>query len=453
MTGKASPSLLLRIASGTIVVSLLAALVAGVLLYLEFRVTDDRMRERTLMGPARIIERALRATPGLGGPLPAEAVSALADAEVQYAVIDDDNNLIVASPGLEAPLYKTSHKDARDYFILRPPDGRPPLYGVTRRISAEDGRLLWIEVASGDKEMQVHSLLGEFVDHLGGIWAASVMVLLGVNLFLIHRSLQPLRHASACAAAIGPETVSARLPETGLPREVEPLVRAVNLALSRLEEGYKAQLAFIADAAHELRTPLAVLEAHLDAMDDVGARLRPDLAAMKRLVNQLLDVARLDALAAIPQEVTDLRALAVDVGTLLAPLAVREKRSIEVVGCERPVLVLGVYDYLFRAVRNLVENALAHTPAETLVTISVAEGAISVTDHGPGIPPDVRPLVCQRFWRASQHRGGAVGAGAGLGMSIVARTVEAHGGKLEIRDAEGGGAQVTIHLPRAAAAA
>jgi signal transduction histidine kinase len=442
---KRAPSLLIGIAGGTIVVSLLAAAAAVGIFYLQFRLTDDRMRARTLMVPARLIEHALKETPDEDDPLPPDLAAKLVKSGIQYTVVGEKNAMIAASPGLSAPLYKTSHKDARDYFILR---GRQPtLYGVTRRIDAAvPGEFIWIEVASTDREMQMHSFISDFVDHLGLLWAASVLILLAVNIYIIHRVLRPLRHASACAAAIGPDSVSTRLPETGMPREVEPLVRAVNLALSRLEAGYSAQRAFIADAAHELRTPLAVLEAHLDAMSERGAPLRPDLAAMKRLVNQLLDVARLDAVDAVPQDVTDLRALAVDVGTHMAPLAVQQKRSLEVVGCEDPVLVRGVYDFLFRALRNLVENALAHTPPDTLVTIAVAEGAISVIDQGPGIPPTERELVCQRFWRGPRNRAGTVGSGAGLGMAIVARTVEAHLGTLEIGDAPGGGAVVTIRL-------
>ena len=438
MTAGRAPSLLARLASGTIAVSLLAALAAGLLLYLDFRTTDDRMRERTLMGPARQIEQAFKA----GGVTP-ELLRSLAEGGVHFAVVDDASRVLAASDGITAPLYKISHRDARDYFILRAPEAAQPLYGVTRRVTAGDGRALWIQVASSDSEMQVQSLIAEFARHLAWLWAPFVLVLLVVNLLIIRHGLLPLRIASARAAAIGPETVSARLPAEGMPAEVAPLVAAVNLALSRLEDGYAVQRAFIADAAHELRTPLAVLEAHIEAMGPAAAPLLPDAAAMTRLVNQLLDVARVDTMVVAADDVADLRALAVEVGTGLAPLAVRRRRSIEVVAGERPVLVRGMPDLVSRALRNLVENALAHTPADSLVTIVVEEtGALQVIDRGPGIPPEQRPLVCQRFWRGRRS-----GGGAGLGLAIVARTMEAHGGRVDFADAPGGGASVTLRFP------
>src|SRR3954447_6642477 len=144
---------------------------------------------------------------------------------------------------------------------LAQPEGKPPLYRLSRRFTSA-GRTWWVQVASTEEEMRIDTVVEEFVDHIAWIWLPFIIVLLLINLAIIHRSLSPLRLASASAAAIGPDSVSVRLPERGLPREVLPLVHAVNSALARLEDGYWAQRAFIADVAHELRTPLAVLETH-----------------------------------------------------------------------------------------------------------------------------------------------------------------------------------------------
>jgi signal transduction histidine kinase len=236
-----------------------------------------------------------------------------------------------------------------------------------------------------------------------------------------------------------------------MPREVLPLVRAVNQALDRLEAGYEAQRGFIADAAHELRTPLAVLDAHLALIGTPGAPIREDVAGMVRLVDQLLDLARLDALRIAPDDMVDLARLAVEVSAHLAPLALGQGRLIEVVGDDRPLPVRGAHDPLFRALRNLVENAVCHAPAGSTVSVELAvsatgEPVLRVIDRGPGIPPDLRAHVFERFWQGGRDRADG-SKGAGLGLSIVARTMAAHGGSVSVEDTPGGGASFTLHFP------
>jgi signal transduction histidine kinase len=306
-------------------------------------------------------------------------------------------------------------------------------------------------VASGEEELHIEWLLEEFVEHFGWIWLPFALVLILVNLVIIHRGLRPLRRASARAAAIGPDSVSERLPEQGMPREVLPLVRAVNQALDRLEAGYEAQRGFIADAAHELRTPLAVLDAHLALIGTPGAPIREDVAGMVRLVDQLLDLARLDALRIAPDDMVDLARLAVEVSAHLAPLALGQGRLIEVVGDDRPLPVRGAHDPLFRALRNLVENAVCHAPAGSTVSVELAvsatgEPVLRVIDRGPGIPPDMHAHVFERFWQGGRDRADG-SKGAGLGLSIVARTMAAHGGSVSVEDTPGGGASFTLHFP------
>ncbi|MEE8394270.1 MAG: ATP-binding protein [Rhodospirillales bacterium] len=201
---------------------------------------------------------------------------------------------------------------------------------------------------------------------------------------------------------------------------------------------------FAADAAHELRTPLAVLRLHLDNLEDekTANALRQDMDVMSRMVEQLLAATRLDNLAINAADEADLLKVCTNVATHLAPLAVKERRSIEVVGAENPVIVWGNSDALEQAVSNLVENAIKYSARQTTITIRVGDDAsISVIDKGRGVSPEIREEIFKRFLRSDQRTGGA-----GLGLFIVQRTVEAHGGSIEIDDAPGGGAVFTIRL-------
>ena len=272
----------------------------------------------------------------------------------------------------------------------------------------------------------------------------AAVLILGV--LTIRDSLAPMQELARRAARISPTATDVRLPAVGLPPELQPLVVAINAALERLDEGFRMQREFTADAAHELRTPLAILATHLDALKDrnVAAALRADVDRMSRLVNQLLSVAQLEALAVSPDETTNLQAIAVDVAASLAPLALKRGRSIAVTGTTAPVAVRGNAESLRQALRNLIENALQHTPAGTEVEIEVTdEPAVHVSDRGPGIPPELRQRVVQRFWRADRRKG----EGSGLGLAIVSRIVAAHGGRLSVDDAPTGGARFSLHLP------
>lgn len=264
---------------------------------------------------------------------------------------------------------------------------------------------------------------------------------------VMRRAIAPLRLASQQAAAIGPQSTGVRLPTQGMAAEVLPLVLAVNGALDRLDKALEAQRQFTADAAHELLTPLAVLRANVDTIEDkeTGAALRQDLDTMSDLVTQLLELAEFDGLDPGQVEVVDPAEICVDVAAMMAPAAHAEKKEIAFVGPDRAVTVRTCPKSLARALRNLVKNALAATPAGTTVEIRLlADGRIQVMDEGPGVPPDKRDVIFRRFWRGLHGNR----PGAGLGLSIVKRFVDTYGGVIEVDDARGGGAVFTLSLPR-----
>jgi signal transduction histidine kinase len=241
------------------------------------------------------------------------------------------------------------------------------------------------------------------------------------------------------------------LPQDGVPREIMPLVRAMNSALDRLDRGFLRQREFTANAAHQLRTPLAVLQANIDTLPDesVAARLQKDLDWMTRIVSQLLVSARIEAATIALDEQVDLHAVALDAADSLALLAIAAGKSIEVDEQARPVVVRGNAWMLLNALNNLIENALAQTPRGAAVRLRVSEEpAIEVIDVGPGVPHDMREKIFERFWRGDQNK-----PGAGLGLSIVRRIMRLLGGSVSVGDAPGGGAIFTLHLPSGVAGA
>jgi signal transduction histidine kinase len=176
---------------------------------------------------------------------------------------------------------------------------------------------------------------------------------------------------------------------------------------------------------------------------NAAAALQRDVESMTRIVSQLLDAAELETLVLDPNEAVDLQEVCVELAEFVAPLALSMEKSIALSGTDEPVWIRGNAEMLRRAVRNLVENALNHTPKGTDVEIVVGEqGTISVLDHGEGVQVAKRTLIFQRFWRRDRRR-----AGAGLGLSIVKRIVDAHGGVVTVENRPTGGANFTMRFP------
>ena len=302
--------------------------------------------------------------------------------------------------------------------------------------------------AEMSNEAMADRFVAEFLHDAGWVFPIFAGVVLVVALWTLRASLRPLRALSEQAAAISPGAIGVRLPSEGLPAELIPLVSAVNAALDRLAKGFETQRQFTADAAHELRTPLSILSAGLETLPPSGEveHLRQDAERMNRLVAQLLRVARLDAQPMDLSQTADLGEIARGVVEHLAPWAAKRGCSLAFEGPEVPVWIKGDADALRDAIRNLIENAIAHSPAGEEVVVQVdPAGFVTVSDHGPGVPAEYRQKVFERFWRSRERR--ASGGGAGLGLSIVAEIARAHSGEAVVSDAPGGGARFTLVLP------
>ena len=308
--------------------------------------------------------------------------------------------------------------------------------------------LLQVEEAARDQLVLARALVEIMIENSAWAMLPLLLVPLGVSLFIIRRSLEPVMALSAKAAAIGPASTDVRLPEHGVPIEILPLVQAINQALNRLDDGFRMQREFTAGAAHELRTPLAVLTAHVGTLPDprTASMLRKDIEVMTHLTGQLLKVAQLEFLAIGENERADLNLIAADVVGHLAPLAVRSGKDIELVETEGPAMVWGSAEAICHAVQNLAHNAIIHTAPDSVVTVSVDcadDGlVVTVSDHGPGVPIELRERIFERFWRADRRT-----SGAGLGLAIVRAVMTSHGGQVSVNEATGEGALFTLWFP------
>jgi signal transduction histidine kinase len=226
---------------------------------------------------------------------------------------------------------------------------------------------------------------------------------------------------------------------------VRPLVAAVNQGLDRLEEAFRVQRDFTADAAHELRTPLSVLRTRLDLLKDrdVIKALQRDVDGMAHVVSQLLEIAELDSFVVDPQESADLSSVAADIAEFVAPLALAQGKDIALSGATEPVWVKGNSEMLGRALRNLAENAINHTAAGSTVEFVVdRDGAVSVLDSGPGISDEERNLIFQRFWRRDRRKAGS----SGLGLSIVQRVAELNSATVTVENRRPTGACFSLRF-------
>jgi two-component system OmpR family sensor kinase len=245
--------------------------------------------------------------------------------------------------------------------------------------------------------------------------------------------------------------------------------------LARLEEAFAERRAseerlrrFLADASHELRTPLASIRGYAELfrigaaregpeMDKAMSRIEAESARMGVLVEDLLALARLDEVRDQRRERVDLAQLAGDAVDDAGAVAPDREITLSANGAGAgagSAEIDGDPGQLRQVLSNLMRNALVHTPSGTPIEVLVAGGAhdvrIEVRDHGPGLPTGDSAELFERFWRADpgRERGRA---GAGLGLSIVAAIVKAHGGRAEACDADGGGARFTVTLPRVVA--
>jgi len=362
-----------------------------------------------------------------------------------YAVVDEQGKTLFSSLRDQAPIFSVDPRGAAVQFLETHNAGAVISGASVRR--AVGGKTVWVQAAEdmANRDVLIDDIVDDFYKNVGWITLPILLVLLVTDIAIFRRALRPLRQASEIAQQIGPARTDVRLPLGEIPSEVRPLVSAINQALDRLDQGFRVQREFTADAAHELRTPLSVLRTRVETLDDprIAKALHLDIEAMSRVVGQLLDIAELEAFTIDPTERADAQGVCAEVAESIAPLALEQGREIALLGVSKPVWVKGNAEMMKRAIRNLAENAIKHAPPETVVEFVVEEsGTVKVLDRGPGIANEERELIFQRFWRRDRNQQGSTG----LGLSIVQRIVELHGASIVVENRVLGGAEFSLHF-------
>lgn len=270
-----------------------------------------------------------------------------------------------------------------------------------------------------------------------GLFSAVLLLVFGACAFVTMRHVRkPLQAVSASAAAISPRSLHVRLPEDGVPTEIAPLVQSFNRVLERVEQGWRVQQEFLATAAHELKTPLALIRAQVELLDGSCDRdaLLKDVEHMTRQVQQLLLLAEASEVNNYVLAPTDVLDVAREAAAYLQRMAQAAGVGIEVTGSADAIEWSADRGALFTLLKNLLENALQHAPPGSVVSLDVSSVALSVRDRGPGVSEEQLPKLFVRFWRGAHRRD----HGAGLGLAICQEIAQAHGWKLSAQVAEPG---------------
>lgn len=311
--------------------------------------------------------------------------------------------------------------------------------GLVKWVDTPAGRLQILTGTYGELSMwrALESTPLLFLNMILPIVVLMTLATLVATPFVVRRAMTGLAQVAAQAERIDIDQRGVQLPLDTVPVEIVPLVKAINAALGRLDKGYERHRRFLAAAAHELRTPIAILSARVASLQAglEKTRLLEDATRLSVLAGQLLDLQRLDQQTDTFVEV-DLVGIARQVVLDLAPLAFAAGYEMSFEQEDEAVVVSGDHTSLERALTNLVQNAIDHGQRRGTILVRVTTaGRIEVHDDGNGIPPEEREQIFEPFRRL--HPGGR---GAGLGLDLVQTIMRLHGGRIEVDRAPSGGA-------------
>lgn len=312
--------------------------------------------------------------------------------------------------------------------------------GKVQILTGTQGRMSWGRLIAGVSISTLTITLP--------VLALMVLVTMLATPFVVRRAMAGLSLAAAQAERVDIDQRGVQLPVDHVPTEIGPLVKAVNEALARLDKGYERHQRFLADAAHELRTPIAILNTRIASLPESPqkGRLLEDTTRLSVLTGQLLDLQRLDQQVELFVPL-DISALARRVVVDLAPLAFAAGYEIDFLADDGLVQVRGDQTALERALTNLVQNAIQHGGRRGTISVRVGKvdsqtGELEVCDEGEGIPAGEAERIFEPFHRLRHD-----GKGAGLGLNLVQEIVRLHGGRVTAAATVKGGACLRMTFP------
>jgi signal transduction histidine kinase len=441
-------SLRLRITLLTALVVAVAMALGGVLIMVSLR--SELLGAADDVGKERAQELAgLAAAGNLSRSLPE-----MEDPETPAEVVSGDG-VLAATPGfsgtsgLGLPARTPGQVDVVEVDRL-PLDIPGPYRVVAQGVDTRTGPVtVYVAVPVHDVEHAMSAAV-----RIGAIGLSVLVAVLAAVMWLaIGRALAPVNAIRTRADAISGQSLDLRVPTPVQEDEIGRLARTVNQMLGRLQASSESQQRFVADAAHELRSPVASLRVQLETARDrdwAGGRDRVgdmlhETARMEGLVDQLLLLARAGADTWLRVSTVDLDDI-VDAG--VSALGPGDAVTIDT-SAVKPVQLEGDAALLEQVVRNLVQNAAGHarsTVRVSLTTTAPDAAVLTVDDDGPGVPPDRRQDIFERFVRLDDSRARLQG-GVGLGLAIVAEIVRAHRGRISVEDSPLGGARFVVELP------
>lgn len=345
------------------------------------------------------------------------------------------------------------------WLVVQRSDGRRAVLGdvptLFDSVLAQVDRVRSLDLRGEDGSVETAALievsneLGEFKVLYGGnptpgswllnlMWGLrilyipfTVVPLIGVFLvlpYLVGRALRGLKRTTATASSISADSLGVRLSTNDVIEELHPLVQAINGALSRIDDDVSRRQRFFANAAHELRTPIAILQTRLDGLSPSvhRDRLLLDVARLAAMAEQLLDMQRLETVRTL--DTVDLVSIAEIVAADCGPLAIAAGYDFEFEAEISSLMIKGDQSSLERAVTNLIRNAIEHGGGSGTIRVLVSgNGWVEVSDEGPGVSKDEQERVFEPFYRTIPKS-----TGAGLGLSIVDQIARAHRGYVRI---------------------
>ncbi len=442
-----------RLALAFLTVAVAAIAVFAVLIMMSARHEvsglTDRQREDDLAATAIAAGDAYQQTEDWTSANLAAAAAVAARSQATLTIVDADGQVVAAPTDALASMMTQMHGVA----AVDTPRGDPVSAAVVVDGEPVGAVMLRFPTQAMESERYVRDALARTAI-LGVLLAAAVALV--VALYVSVRVTRPVTALTTAAGDLAAGRRDTRVDTDG-PGELRTLAEAFNGMADHLDREDRLRRNLVADVAHELRTPLAILqgstEALLDGVDEptpeVLGSLNDEVTRLRRLVGDLETLAAAEAVVLRPRaDPVDLADVAISAADLLRPLA--DDRETTITVDAQPASVIGDADRLHQIAVNLIANAVKFTPAAGAITISTgsdeASAWLEVVDNGPGIPDQEVPHLFERFWRGSN---GDKATGSGIGLAVVSELVAAHHGTIRADNVPGGGASFSVTLPAA----